>query len=221
MKVRITALALLTGQLLYAQPDLSGEYGYSSKPATDSLISKDESGRTVRLMLFKMEDTKYRFWLNINKGWPAYHSGETDGTITFQNDTASFDNTYEFAKKDCIIHFRIKGSTIIINCTSYSADCGFGEGVTADDEYPRLKKQPVLDNNWLYNIYPNANQVTIEEGKAELYADENCIQGKKQYFVKGDRLLSIAETEKTFYTEYISLNGKFVFGWIKKTTVQR
>ena len=38
--------------------------------------------------------------------------------------------------------------------------------------------------------------------------------------LKGDKFMSIAETEKCIYTEYIPLPGKFIYGWIKKSEIK-
>ena len=83
-----------------------------------------------------------------------------------------------------------------------------------------MKNQPVLNNDWLKKEYNQSPIIVITADKATVYEDENCIYAKKQYFVKGDKLQSIAETEKTVYVEYIPSPGKFVYGWIKKTMIK-
>ena len=105
---------------------------------------------------------------------------------------------------------------------SSSFNCGFGNGVNADGDYTRLATQPLLNNDCLKKEYIQSLKFIITDNKAELFQDENCLRSftQKQYFVKGDELLSITETEKTIYTEYISTTGKFVYGWIKKSSVK-
>lgn len=217
-KIFCVTLCLLIILSVAGQANYSGAYGYSFPPVGDA--PANEKGASGMLVLLKMDGNKYRFWLDITIGWPSYNIGETDGTVTFINDTASFDNSFEDATAPCILKFKIKGDIISINSQSTSFNCGFGNSVNADGEYTKLKTQPLLDNNWLKKEYNQSPTITIAADKATVYEDENCIYAKKQYFVKGDKLLSIAETEKTVYVEYIPSPGKFVYGWIKKTMVK-
>lgn len=205
-----------------AQPNLSGAYGYSFKPQGNTGNDKNATGPNGSLVLLKMDGNKYRFWLDVTLGWPNYNSGETDGTMTFVNDTASFDNTFEDAEKPCILKFKIAGKTITIDSKSTSFNCGFGNGVNADGDYTFLKEQPVMNYEWLKKQYYQTPTFTIKVNKAEVFQDENGMRPfpKNQYFVKGDSLLSIAETEKTVYTEIITPAGKFIYGWIKKTGIK-
>lgn len=216
----ITGL-LLSCLLSVAQKDLTGVYGYTM-PVSKTQPPKDKTAVPGgQLVLIKMEDNKYRFWLDVLTGPPGYNRGETDGTVTFVNDTASFDNTFEDAEHPCILKFKLTGSTISINSQSTSFNCGFGNGVNADGEYPRLKIQPVLDNKWLLKEYTSSPMATASSNKAELFQDENCLVPftPKRHFAKGDSFLSIAETTKSIYTEYIPSPGKFIWGWIKKSEI--
>jgi hypothetical protein len=206
----------------YSQKDLSGAYGYTF-PVQKAQPPKDKTAVPGgQLVLVRMEVNKYRFWLDVLTGPPGYNRGETDGTIVFVNDTASFDNTFEDAEHPCILKFKITGSIIRINSQSTSFNCGFGNGVNADADYPRLKTQPVLDNKWLRTEYPSTPLATPVENKAELFQDENCFVpfSPKKYLLKTDSFLSIAETEKSIYTEYFPSAGKFVWGWLKKSAIQ-
>lgn len=198
-----------------AQTNYAGVYGYTTE---NSNLPKDKSaipGGT--LVLVKMEGNKYRFWLDVLNGPPGWNRGETDGTISFVNDTASFDNSYEDAAQPCILKFKMTNNTININSQSTSFNCGFGNGVHADGDYPKLKVQPVIDNKWLNDQYHESPVMTITSKKALLYHDENCRMQKDGSFVKGISLLNVSETENTFYTEYINPQGKFMYGWIKKS----
>lgn len=204
-----------------AQLDYSGSYGYSFKLEGYTGNDKDATGPKGTLVLLKMDGTKYRFWLDVTIGWPNYNVGETDGTVTFVNDTASFDNTFEDAEKPCILKFKRAGNAIHINSLSTSFNCGFGNGVNADGDYLKLKNQPALNYTWLKKQYSESPYIAITSKKAEVYQDENCLHSfpKSLFFVKGDKLLSIAETEKTVYTEFITQAGKFIYGWIRKTDI--
>ncbi len=211
--ILLLALAFCYGHS-FAQANYSGSYGYTL-PNND-LPKNNTITPGGNLVLVKMEGNKYRFWLDVVIGPPGYNRGETDGTITFVNDTASFDNTFEDATHPCILKFKITKNVITINSESTSFNCGFGNGVNADGNYTRLKVQPVIDNKWLNDQYPESPILTITAKKALLYHDENCRMEKEGSFVKGKSLLNVAETTSTFYTEYITPQGKFMYGWIKK-----
>jgi hypothetical protein len=217
----ITGLVLLASGAR-TQTNYSGAYGYSFKPGTTSPTTEENTGPSGRVVLLKMDGNKYRFWLDVTIGPPSYNAGETDGTITFVNDTASFDNTYENAENPCILKFKITDNTIKINSQSTSFNCGFGNGVNADGDYAKLKVQPLLNNDWLRKEYLYSPTMEVIINKAELYKDENCLYPfeKRHFFIKGDELLRITETEKTVYTEYITSTGKFIYGWMKKTAIQ-
>jgi hypothetical protein len=201
-----------------AQTNYAGTYGYQLANESHPKDKNAIPGGT--LVLVKMEDNKYRFWLDVLNGAPGWNRGETDGTITFTGDSALFDNTFEDATNPCILKFKMGKNTININSQSTSFNCGFGNGVHADGDYPKLKVQPVTDNKWLNDQYHESPVVTITSKKALLYHDENCRMEKEGSFVKGISLLNIQETENTFYTEYINPQGKFMYGWVKKINIK-
>lgn len=201
-----------------AQVDVSGSYGYKLPGESHPKDKTAIPGGT--LVLVKMEGNKYRFWLDVLNGPPGWNRGETDGTIILVNDTASFDNTFEDATNPCILKFKITNNVIIINSQSTSFNCGFGNGVNADGEYTRLKTQPVIDNKWLAQQYHESPAATVISKKALLYHDENCRMEKTEFLTKGVSLLNISETEHTFYTEYFNPQGKFIYGWLKKSAVK-
>ncbi|MBK7292041.1 MAG: hypothetical protein IPI78_18440 [Chitinophagaceae bacterium] len=60
----------------------------------------------------------------------------------------------------------------------------------------------------------------VIKNKAQLYSDENCLYAKSQYFIKGSTLLSIAENKTSIYTEFITPDGKFMYGWLNKKDVK-
>jgi hypothetical protein len=215
MKKLIGVIIIVTSfHSAFAQKNYSGSYGYTngSPHPKDKMAIPGGS-----LVLVKMDANKYRFWLDVLNGAPGWNRGETDGTIRFVNDTASFDNSYEDASKPCILKFKYENGSIKINSGSTSANCGFGDGVSADGDYPKLQIQPVITNKWLNDQYHESPVLTVTSKKATLYQDENCRLTKNEFFPENTSLLNISETEHTFYTEYINAQGKFMWGWIKKT----
>jgi len=217
----ITGLMMLS-LITEAQTNYSGAYGYTLKPKRNANNNKEATGPSGKLVLLKMEGNKYRFWLDVTIGAPSYNSGETDGTITIINDTASFDNTFEDALNPCILKFKVEDNLVLISSASNSFNCGFGNNVSADGAYTKLKEQPVINNEWLKKQYHQSPTIEITGNKVELFQDENCQHPfvKKQFFNKGQKLPGIAETEKTYYVEEISADGKLIYGWIKKTAVK-
>ena len=221
-KITLSLISFFVFLSISAQMNYSGVYGYSFKPQGEPPATEKNRGPKGNLVLLKMDGNKYRFWLDVSNGWPGYHVGETDGTISFVNDTASFDNTFEDAENPCILSFRISDNVIHINSHSTSFNCGFGQGVNADGDYTKLKVQPALNNEWLNKEYPQSPEMIVASKRAEIFQDENCLYpfAPKKYFIKGDSFISIAETEKTVYTEHIPFPGKFLWGWIKKTELK-
>jgi hypothetical protein len=205
-----------------AQTNLSGKYSYALPAPADAPATEKDRGPAGTLVLLQMEGNNYRFWLDVTLGWPTYAVGETDGTITFVNDTASFDNTFEGATGSCILKFKSSQTSINIKSGSDAFNCGFGNAVSANGDYVRAKLQPVLNNDWLKKEYQQLHEMTITSDKAEIYQDENALRQfpKRQFFSKGDRIFNISETEKTIYTEYISPTGKFIYGWVRRSDVK-
>jgi hypothetical protein len=207
---------------LFAQTNFTGVYGYSMKPSGNPPKTEANRGPEGKLILIKTEGNKYRFWLDVGLGWPSYNVGETDGTVSFANDTASFDNTFEGASNACYLNFKINNNTVHITSRAPSYNCGFGSGVTADGDYPRLKVQPPLNNDWLKKEYGQSPKALITADKAIVYTDEECHNPSPgMYFAKGDQVLMIADSDKSIYTEYIPSPGKFIYGWIKKSDLKQ
>jgi hypothetical protein len=221
MKKVLMACLVLAATHINGQVNYSGTYGYSFKPQGDPPKTEANRGPAGKLVLQKMDGNKYRFWLDVTKGWPDYGVGETDGTITIVNDTASFDNTFENATNPCFLKFRVDENMVRIHSFSNSFNCGFGAGVTADGEYAKMK-QPSINNDWLKKEYYDAPKVMVMDGKAELFQDETAMHPfvPKRYLMKGETVLSISETDNMVYTEYIPAPGKFMYGWLKKSAVK-
>jgi len=206
--------------IISGQENFTGVYGYSTLTNNVTEVKEKTAVPGGTLVLIKISGSQYRFWLDLLGGPPAYDRGETDGTITFKNDTASFDNSYE-DDSPCILKFRLSGKTILIENKSSSSDCGFGNRVSASGEYTWLNKQEILDNEWLEKQYPQATKIKISS-TTELYGDPDGYRSfnNKILLAKGNNYLNIAESEKTVYTEFISKDGTLKWGWIRKTAIK-
>ncbi len=221
-KVSLFSFFILYIACCYAQQNVTGSYSYILKTNGNLVQEKKKVAPGGTLVLIKIEGNKYRFWLDVLNGSPEYNRGETDGTITFKNDTASFDNTFEEATSDCILKFKRTGNTIEISSSSSSYNCGFDNGINADGRYTRTDKQEPLNNDWLKKQYPDASILKIASRGAELYEDEDGLRSftKKKLLAKGELIISISETEKTVYTEMIKNDGTLQYGWIRKTAIE-
>jgi len=222
-KIYLFSILFLLAAAVFAQSDFSGIYSYANKPSGNTGNDKKATGSAGKLTLLKINGNMYRFWLDVTIGWPSYDRGETDGTITLVNDTASFDNTFEGATSSCILRFTKTNNSITIQSQSNSFNCGFGDNVTANGSYTKAAAQPVFNNEWLKTEYPDALYITIKTTTANLYRDENCLFPftPNQFFKKGDRLLNITETKSSIYTEFITASGALMYGWLKKEAVQK
>lgn len=206
--------------IVTAQVNYSGAYGYAYKPHGNPPKEYRNEGPTGDLVLLRIENNTYKFWLDLNKGWPSYNMGEASGFITLDHDSASFDNTFEGAEGKCILHFKVSAAKVKVSTDANSFDCGFGNAVVADGNYQKQTKQPVLNNKWLRNYYSNMDTAVILSDKAVIYEDKKLEHPKKQFFVKGDVIAMVDEDDNSVYTEFISPGGKFVWGWVKKDSLK-
>ena len=112
MRSSLLLILVFLGLSVSAQTDLSGTYGFTlESPASPKDNHAVPGGR---LVLLKMESNLYRFWLDVLSKGPEFDRMETDATLLFVNDTASFDNTFEDAVSECYLKFRRSGNTIVI-----------------------------------------------------------------------------------------------------------
>ncbi len=207
----------------FSQADFSGVYG-KKEPLSKEMrdFFKDQKpeagdfGYDLKLILKKTNGEKYKFWLYVNKGFPSYNSGQIDGFVEFKADSALFllpDSIYG----GCKLLFNYKRSFVFVN-HDYGS-CGFGANVTAQGKYPFKNK--VVKTSDIKSIFQyEVDEMIIKSSKAFIYKTATDQQPTKQYFIKGDTILNLAEEEGWIYTEYISARGKFISGWIKKTDIQ-
>ena len=212
---------LFSYYLSIGQTNYTGEYGYSEKPQGKPPKDEASNGPEGTVTFYKIGDNVYRFWLDVNIGWPSYNQGTTNGTITVKGDSALSDNTYAGAEGKCLLHFYFKKDVVTIVTDGSGSDCGFGNAVYADGDFKRKKKQPIINNAWLKNQTPGATGYTVTAEKTMIYENAKLTKAKKQYFIKGDVLLNVDENDNAIYTEFITANGKFIYGWIKKSELEK
>jgi hypothetical protein len=205
------------------QTDYTGNYHFQMKVYYDKEAevkpSKDEidQGRMGHLTLMKIEADKYKFWLSANRGWPSYNQGDIDGIIEIKNAKASFAEKQDYVDSVCKLLFFFNSGYITVEQKSSDNDCGFGHNVFTDGKYKKQNSKR-LKNAELGSKYMTPEKYTVTDEKAYLFAEAGGhTDPKKQYFVKGDIIISIREKEEFIYTEFINPAGKFVYGWLYKS----
>jgi hypothetical protein len=223
MKIFLAFIMLLVfKQQLFCQIDFTGKYSFNKKVnfyATDeNQPNKSElnQGANGILILYKIDTNQYKFWLNVSRGWPSFNYGELDGLLNVQINKALFFNKIAFGEKSCGVQFIFLKNTIDVKEVDTARNCGFGAFVYADGKY---KKQTVgkIKNTDLKRLYSFSNYYLVTAYKIALFASADSSIVKKEYFIKGDKILGISIYNNFIYTEYITPSGKFVYGWIPQS----
>ena len=209
-----------------SQISYAGHYG--DKESRKSLLERtpgrkvanDESGYQSDLVIINIKGNQYKFWLFISKGYPAYHTGETEGIITIVKDTAVFYQADTAIATTCRLIFRFSKTNVYI-VQRMEDNCGFGANVYAEGEYPRNSSQSTMAD--IINIYHSdmpARVVTVD--KTFIYDFASDAQISKKYFVKGDKVYAtiIDEEDDFIFVRYMSKTGRYTEGWIKKSTIK-
>ena len=204
-----------------AQTDYSGSYGFSFSVPEELHPPGEEknAGATGALTLFKIDSAHYKFWLNVNRGYPSYNMGYLDGIAVLKNNVATYKQKQEYADSSCTMVFTFNKNFISIQQQASDFDCGFGHNVFADGTYHK-KQARKLTNAGLQKQYIDITTCRVVTARAYLFEAGDGIQQKKQYFIAGDTVYSSMETDTHAYVEYITASGKFIYGWLKKTDIK-
>lgn len=221
----VLVILFLFHQQLFSQQDYSGVYGEKS-PLSKELRevykefnpSKDDFGYDAKLILKKVSGNRYKFWLYVCKGFPSYNSGQIDGFIEFDNMKAKF-RLVDDIVGSCKLDFSFNNKSVVIDHDYENGYCGFGANVTAQGVYP-LKRKQVKTKDIEETFQYDVEEAIIATTKAYIYKNQTDINPSMQYFVKGDRILLLKEESDRVYTEFISMSGKFVCGWVNKTDLK-
>lgn len=209
----------------FSQADFSGVYGRReplSKEMRDFFKElkpgADDFGYDLKLILKKVSGNKYKFWLYVCKGFPSYNSGQVDGFIEFNNTKARF-RLFDDIVGSCKLDFSFNGKSVFIDHDYGNGYCGFGANVTAQGIYPLKRKQVKMEDIEETFQY-DAEESRIATAKAYIYKNQTDTNPSTQYFIKGDRIPLLKDELDRVYTEFISMSGKFVYGWVKKTDLK-
>lgn len=218
MKKIITILFLgLMSINILAQADYTGIYNYRfplDRNLSASKPSKDDGGPFGELILAKMSENTYNYWLNVNRGWPSYNNGFIGGEIEIKDGKAVFSHQDEYSKGYCILNFKFKPGIIEIVSDGYE-NCGFGHAVYADGKFKKSKK--ILTSEYLFAaLYGMGDVKAIKSEKAIIYKDSDLQVPTKQYFIKKDKVYTSEVSEKAIHVEYITKGQKYIYGWIRK-----
>ncbi|MBL7764830.1 MAG: hypothetical protein JNJ58_01960 [Chitinophagaceae bacterium] len=220
-QIIIILLILSQSFVLTAQTNYSGIYGFQDEvydPGFDIKPGKEDGGRFGELILIQAKDDLYKFWLETNRGWPSYNMGYASGFVRIVNGRGLYIVKEYMDEDTCKIFFRCSKDRVEIDNTGINA-CGFGANVTAEGYYDRKPKK--LTDAYVFASGEGELKTSqVSTNMAYVYEDSLCTIPKKQYFIQGDKLHVIEELSKSYYIEFISKNGKFVYGWMRKNELK-
>lgn len=213
-------ILFLVSGFAFSQTDYSGNYGYSYKTKTAKTStykpSKDDTGPSAGLTLLFIDKTHYKFWLDVNKGWPNYHVGYINGILVLDKNTGVYKERKEFNDSICGLYFTFSSRSVDIEQQGTDIDCGFGAYVYADGTYKKYNSRKVsADNFRLQYIDVAVYKITVE--KAFVFEDSSGLKKKDQYFILNDEVLSTNNAGSFIYIEHLTKSGKFIYGWIRKS----
>lgn len=97
-----------------------------------------EKGPVGKLLIHPQGENSASFYLDVNNGAPAYNMGMLEGTIVINGNSG----TYVSKDEGCKLVFGFSKAQIMINTPKGQGNCGFGNGVIADNTY-NLKDQNI------------------------------------------------------------------------------
>ncbi len=209
----------LLNVVAYAQTNYSGIYKYSfpiNREISDLKPGKEDGGASGELIVAKIKNDQYAFWLNVNRGWPSYNNGFIGGEFTIANNKARYAQLDEYSddKAFCVLNFSFKTGVIDIVSEGYE-HCGFGHAVYADGKFSKSKT--VLTASYLYNSLDGMGDVkTVTAVKSLIYADSNLLQPTGQYFIRNDKVYTSDRGARSVFVQYLTAKQQYISGWLKK-----
>jgi hypothetical protein len=152
------------------------------------------------------------------KGYSNYNSGHTEGIIHVVHDSAVYFEKDSELLINCKLIFSFYKKKISID--DLTMNCGFGANVFAEGDYPlKSKATPTIkDIARTYQGDIDAYKIIIPQSK--IYKKPDSLSISKQYFVKNDIVYVFEEENNFVYIQFITKNGKYIEGWIKKSDVE-
>ena len=200
------------GFIVNAQTNYTGRYGYSKNYPE---LPKDETGPFGTLIFLKTDYSQYKFWLFVSIGYPSYNSGELEGNLKIQNDSA----VYIAEGNSCriVFHFRKNGILIQQN-EGYWSD--FGINVFVRGNYPKINSKIPTAKDIVRYSARSMDLFVVSSKKAIIYKDEKTSEAKDQHFIKGDLVYASDDSQEVIFTKFITKSGIYVEGWLKKSDLK-
>lgn len=117
---------------------IGGTYAYGTN------LEKEAVGK---LMVYPLGDSTALFYLDVNRGAPSYNMGLLAGKLIYKESTWTYEG-------DCKLIFDFSPGEVQVSTVKEQANCGFGNGVTANHVYQ-------LTNNAVPEFYVTGEGDTV------------------------------------------------------------
>lgn len=99
-----------------------------------------EKGGVGSITIYSETDTTILFFIDIYRGAPSYNLGQLYSRLTINNGQGVYHSKEDLEEKGCKWHVTINGKTLTIKTLDNCYECGFGNGVYADNEYKQKSR---------------------------------------------------------------------------------
>jgi len=108
----------------------AGEYNWGD-------TKREQAGGT--LLVYPESDSTVRFYLDISNGPPAFHVGQLYQRAVVRQGVAHCAFREEYDSLGCRLQLTFAPPTVVIKTEGNHGECGFGQGVWADETYRRRR----------------------------------------------------------------------------------
>lgn len=105
---------------------IGGTYTFGSNPEKEAVGS---------IMVYPLNSSSALFYLDITRGAPSYNSGQLFGEMNVKDSIGIYDSKADSNDLNCILTFHFSPEQLEITTNLEYKDCGFGNGVNADNKY--------------------------------------------------------------------------------------
>jgi len=96
----------------------------------------EEKGPVGSVMVYPLNENSALFYLYVGRGAPSYNSGRLFGEMKIEDNIG----TYVDPDLNCLLKFEFNSNQLIVSYGGEQNDCGFGNGVYADNTYSHSDK---------------------------------------------------------------------------------
>lgn len=108
----------------------------TSIAGTYSFGGDGEKGPGGSVLIYPVNENSALFLLDINRGAPSYNSGQLFGEMKIEDNIG----TYVDPDLNCLLKFEFSANQLIVSYGEGQNDCGFGNGVYANNTYSHTDK---------------------------------------------------------------------------------